>query len=345
VPHYTQEICKYNINMENNLLITLIPVLTFIAGLLLNPIVQKIQDNKRLKQVEKYFYEIISSLIKQNNEQKDNIKRCILNISKLDENVYKYFSLGTKCNILINKPYLNKEIFLVRLGALNKSLEIKGILKPPIILGDINAEVDCVKFEIPNLRHFNGLPVRDKLTLSKSRLLLQTDKFLIKIDYQSQKKKLRNKQFDKGDYTIFHTGILEKKGEKKLTLSESINELETLSHFLSFLNGRRCSPIIRSGFLNQNERWKDITPYITDVYKPVFSWPVRSNIEGLNEIWNNFFNLWQDESYRDCLKTTLHWYFEANANSAFIEGSIVLIQNALELLFHWHIVEKLSYIP
>jgi hypothetical protein len=49
-----------------------------------------------------------------------------------------------------------------------------------------------------------------------------------------------------------------------------------------------------------------------------------------------------DESDRDCIETVIFWYIEANSNSSALEGSIVLTQNALELLFHWMISEKTS---
>ncbi len=61
-------------------------------------------------------------------------------------------------------------------------------------------------------------------------------------------------------------------------------------------------------------------------------------------MWKNFSEIWKNPDDRDSLKTILHWYTEANSNSAFIEGSIVLLQNGLELLFHWLIVEKFKYV-
>jgi hypothetical protein len=42
----------------------------------------------------------------------------------------------------------------------------------------------------------------------------------------------------------------------------------------------------------------------------------------------------------ECLTTTIHWYVEANKVAGFAEGSIMMIQNALELLYNWIIVEK-----
>jgi hypothetical protein len=44
------------------------------------------------------------------------------------------------------------------------------------------------------------------------------------------------------------------------------------------------------------------------------------------------------------LAIAIHWYIEANCNSGFVEGSITMVQNALELLYNWLIVEKYKII-
>ena len=55
--------------------------------------------------------------------------------------------------------------------------------------------------------------------------------------------------------------------------------------------------------------------------------------DGLNELWYNFTNLWKNENDKDFLEFIVHWYLEANGNSAKIEGSIIIAQVALELIY------------
>ncbi len=90
--------------------------------------------------------------------------------------------------------------------------------------------------------------------------------------------------------------------------------------------------------------WRNFTPYITDNFKSVFSWVSTQDLTSLVELWKNYYKLWEDTSDRQCIKTVLHWYVEANSTTAFVDGSIVLIQNALELLFHWIIAENYKYV-
>ncbi|MCW3116960.1 MAG: hypothetical protein JWM28_1042 [Chitinophagaceae bacterium] len=53
-----------------------------------------------------------------------------------------------------------------------------------------------------------------------------------------------------------------------------------------------------------------------------------------------FFTLSTNESDASCLDYLIHWYTEANKNAGYAEGAIILIQNALELLYNWQVVEK-----
>jgi len=60
-----------------NIFWNLLPLLTFIIGILLTPLVNRIADNYRLKKLEKYFYALISLLLKQIESQIPKIENTI----------------------------------------------------------------------------------------------------------------------------------------------------------------------------------------------------------------------------------------------------------------------------
>jgi len=142
-----------------------------------------------------------------------------------------------------------------------------------------------------------------------------------------------------GGFDILYAGRIEKK-RGHITHSELREFITCLSYFLSFLNGRRCCPVIFKGIHEDETIWTDYSGYLTDIFKSVQSWPSRITNNGLSEIWVNWCKLFTDESDRDFLTTVVHWYVEANSNAALVEGSVMLAQTALELIYNWFIVEK-----
>lgn len=222
--------------------------------------------------------------------------------------------------------------------------QISLYLKPPITFGDLKIKVGQVRFDIPNLRYFYGQPVRNKKSAYRNRLLFENKEYLITLDQSTSFSKKNQELKERGGFILLYAGKLEPRNKREVSYEEALNVLDSFSYFLQFINGKRTHPLFIKGIDKRKNIWESYTPYIIDRYKYVNSWPPEHSTEGLSDLWESFCNLWSNESDRECLKTVLHWYVEANLNSAYSEGSIVLIQNALELLFHWFIAEKKRYV-
>lgn len=218
-------------------------------------------------------------------------------------------------------------------------LSIKGIIYTKVIVGDNSVNVSKINFEISNLRDFIGATVKSGNKLSNNRLVLSNNKYEILVDkltdYPNRVEKLK----ESGGYLFLYTGVIIPK-KKSLSYKEGINVIFCLGKFLTFLNGRNCNPIFIRGIFNGQPKWIEYTPNNSDQYKNVINWPCAHNVSGLSELWESFFNLWQDKNERNLLETVLHWYIQSNNQSGAVEGSIVMIQNALELLYNWLIIEK-----
>jgi len=86
--------------------------------------------------------------------------------------------------------------------------------------------------------------------------------------------------------------------------------------------------------------WSDFSDYYVDSYKYVRSWPKQNSKHDFDQLWCNFNKLWKHEDNKDFLTSLIHWYVEANGNSVFSEGSIIMAQTALELVYNWWIIEQ-----
>ncbi len=218
-------------------------------------------------------------------------------------------------------------------------------LPPEIILGNTKKTADCVRFEISNLLDLYGSPVRSKNSAVKNRLIFRNSDSEIIIDKSPDSIMIKPKLRETGGYQLLYTGKLKLLNNKKISYKKTKDIIDSFSYFLLFINGRRCFPLFPTALNNDGEKiWSLFSPSFNDPYKGVFSWVSDQPNNGIEIMWTKFNVIWQHPDDRDSLRTILHWYTESNSNTAFNEGSIVLLQNALELLFHWLIVEKLKYV-
>jgi len=266
-----------------------------------------------------------------------------LYIKNFDYSIFNPFEADLILEVTSSSPRLKSNAFIARKPN-NGDYNFCCYLLQPIEIGETRTQVDYVRFEISNLRDIIGIPVMNKKTGFLNRTVFENKESLITIDKYVNYSKLKQELIDTSGFQLLYTGKIELKNNEKITFQKTDYILESFSHFISFINGRRSSPLFWCGIENDEIKWQSLTPRLIDPYVYVHSWVSDWTNEGLSNLWNNFYELWRHESDQECLKTILHWYVEANSNTIFTEGSIVLIQNALELLFHWLIAEKLRYV-
>jgi hypothetical protein len=230
------------------------------------------------------------------------------------------------------------EGFITHIGS-----HIKGVISSYAVYGDKSISVDQVLFSVPNLREFMGNGIKSKIdsrsTLWRGRIKLENEKYIINIDKEKDYKNLKNQLVAKGGYILMYRGELKSK-KGSISFEETKNLFHCLDTFLTFLNGRRTSAIAINGIFEKESKWCDYTNYYVDQYKNVESWTQSHSIAGIDGLWKNFSKIWEKEEDRDFLTSAIHWYVEANNNSGFAEGSIIMAQTALELIYNWWIIER-----
>ncbi len=185
---------------------------------------------------------------------------------------------------------------------------IIGKMTGVAVKGDRSIPVEKLLFSIPNMREYYGLPVKSvtDVSMHNNRIALENEEYSIIIDKHWNYK----------------------------ALQQSLN-----NSFLSFINGRRTSVFFLHGVYDGEIIWRDFTGYRVDHFISVGSWSQIFNLN-FNVIWNKFSELWKNNDDKNFLTSAIHWYLEANKNSGLTEGSIIMAQTALELIYNWLLIEK-----
>jgi len=223
--------------------------------------------------------------------------------------------------------------------------KIKGVFTKHAVFEDSSIGVDSITFAIPNLRSFLGSSVHKKfeksVSWSRSRVQFENKEYKIVIDKTLDYKERLENLNTKGGYLLLYSGMLTKK-TGNLSLEKSREIFHCFDTFITFLNGRRVSTAFHTGIYEKNKIWSDFSNYSLDIHKSSTSWTLTHSTEGLNELFKKFSSLWKDENDRNFLISAIHWYIEANNNSGYTEGSIIMAQTALELIYNWLLIEKIG---
>jgi len=218
---------------------------------------------------------------------------------------------------------------------------LEGVVRKPV-WGEGSIPVSEVQFAIPNIREWLGEAVKEDIGSSqvhKSRITLETDKYRITFDKIPDYMKRVALLTNSGGYMLLYTGSITK-NKGMISNRELIEWLDRFHHFLYFLNGRRTAPLFLSGILDGEVLWTDYTPYTIDIQKNTETWSQIHFLNGINDAWKKFDTMWQNELDKDFLISAIHWYVEANSQSGYVEGSIILAQTALELIYNWLLVKQ-----
>lgn len=210
-----------------------------------------------------------------------------------------------------------------------------------ISIGDSSVPVNEVYFPIVNLREYHGTSIREanQNGAYKGRLSFEDHEFEITLDKPPLSKEMIASVTASGGFLDTYMGRITK--IKGAMTSESISTvLKCLNELLFFFNGFRCGILFLFGVHNGEVVWKEYQKTAANSYKFVQSWSDVWFLGNINTIWTKMRELWNNADSRDVLNTSIYWYNQVNYNSAGLEGSIILAQTALELLYNWVIVER-----
>lgn len=258
-------------------------------------------------------------------------------------------TLLTKFDVQINNSNIGVAHICSQTFGSDSDFVISGIIQG-VVVGDKAVPVTSVAFSVPNFDKFLGSPVeyeRDgTIWNEKNRLQLEDDNYIIIIDLKPNHKELLLSLEETGGYVFLCDGLITKKSQESISYEEICSHegvLGALAYFLTFLNGQRTSPCILHGIHDGEIKWTDYTNHmIMPNSSRSFRWRPHFWIDGFSNLWRNFFALWKRDL--DFLEFAIHWLTESLYGEIYVESRLVSIQNALELIFNWYIVEKMNVI-
>lgn len=139
-----------------------------------------------------------------------------------------------------------------------------------------------------------------------------------------------------GGYLTLYSGSA-KSRKGTISFQQAQDFARKLSHFLTFLNGNKITPVVIAGKFKRKKIWEYYPETMSHEYRDVLSWTdFKQN--GMETIWNSILKFHADPDRLDVLTSLLNWYVSANRNAVHVEGAIVMVQNALELLYNFIVI-------
>jgi hypothetical protein len=174
------------------------------------------------------------------------------------------------------------------------------------------------------------------------RLSLEADGWKINIDSLENISSIINTLESKGGYAITHVGKIERDDNKPFNLEDAKDTLEALRWFLTFARGFWITPIFLVGYDSEGNKilqgWGD--NQIIAPWREVYSWfPNLKSYQSFDQLFSGFLHRWKNPIWNETIRLSIHWYLESIALAGAVQGSIVLMQTAFELLAWTLLVE------
>jgi len=146
-------------------------------------------------------------------------------------------------------------------------------------------------------------------------------------------------------FAITNVGRIEKEDGSTFQYSELATIRSGLGMYLSFCVGRWTDTARLTGFdVDGVLAWEEWRAPSADPHIECRAWLDPHTSAQFTTVFSNFMRLWADRYWGRVLNDVIHWYVSANGQSGAIEGSIVLLQNAFELLAAAVLVEHYKWI-
>lgn len=221
------------------------------------------------------------------------------------------------------------------------STKITGRLKERMEIGSSH-HLKYIQFQLTNFENFIGnarAVIEDgKARFAAQRIIFEQDTWRVTIDeLQTTKDRLKSVE-SQGGYVITHVGKLEKLDGTTFAADETLQFLDCLAHFLSFVRGFRVAPLLLVGYDSMDLLiWKQWAVSNAAPWSNAQSWSRGLISRDIAAVFPGFSCWWQE--WGNSAKIVIHWYLESLAQAGAVEGACILEYAALELL-GWVIFEN-----
>ena len=173
-----------------------------------------------------------------------------------------------------------------------------------------------------------------------SRFTLEDDSWVYEFTPVSESTFLYPPRIQNESYSFSHHLTLRKRDGLEFSPAEAQKALQPLGTFLSFCAEYWVVPALVAGLDSSGqvamENWG--TPRLAIGHTPR-NWMDENHGRAMVDVFPGFSRLMQDTDWRDALRTAVYWYVRSDTNNVGPDGSIILLQAALERLA-WHLLVR-----
>lgn len=225
---------------------------------------------------------------------------------------------------------------------IGRTTTISGRLKGRTARGT-GKDIQRIVFQLINFHDYLGSAIKLEQQLWKGRLFLRSAVYGVTLDSVPDLAQTTRSLRGTGGYAVTHVGLVERTDGNVFSPSDVRDIVEALFWFFSFARGFSSAPSLPVGLTSAGKRvWQDWFHPRATRWGGWDSWFDETRAAALADIFSPFMGFWSDPTMREVLTSAIHWYIEANTVAGGVEGSIILVQAALELLATVIVVERMN---
>lgn len=224
-------------------------------------------------------------------------------------------------------------------------LRVRWVFVPrqePVRIDDAPA-LRCIRFAIANFGQFyvqnpaGAGMTRDRLELTGNGWSLKLEPMPNNLfgDVSAAESPL---------FKFTHTAFLTKEGGGDFTSGEAHEALDAIALFLSFCRGRWVAPALVNGLTGDGavgmQEWgtRSVEPFTKCA-----TWLDRMQAQEMSKAFGGYMLKVSDEEWQEAVRTAIYWYTRTNGAAPGVDGSIVLVQAALER-FAWQMLVQNKHV-
>ncbi len=215
-------------------------------------------------------------------------------------------------------------------------ISIAGIVLDAISLCGQGTTLTELAFDIPNYHDYFGNPVRRGQCIERRRLTLEAKDWLIEINATADLSERLKGLKSVGGFVITHAGVIRRTDGSSFSFEDTAEIRNALSMWLSFSRGLWCSPVF---WHCKYDSWTYYSVPRLSRWRAVQSWFPYHECQLVPNTFPRLVELLADHIWKVPLELAVYWYIHANECSGGVEGSLVLVQAALEMLAWTYLVE------
>jgi hypothetical protein len=199
--------------------------------------------------------------------------------------------------------------------------------------------ISYLTFNLPNLDDVLGSLVNRHNELSSERQNCTSSTWNLIIDCTPNSREMNNELKASGGFAFTHTGKMSRSDGRTFRAKDARGVLPKIHVFTSFARGRWTSPMLVEGRNARDEVvWKQWATWKSLPWGHSNSWVPR--YEGYASAFDGFMRLADNEQDFESLQAAIHWYVCANNQDGGVDGALIHLQAALELLAWQFLVRK-----